>query len=176
MKIIKYGDGASSRPHETYVIKNSETIRIGGVVKLVSGAVEPADAVDDLIYGICVGFVGADGNTPYDKLLQGQKGSGDTYTHGASLAVHSNNETVAKIRAKVVPLMPNDIVRGVADEDLSTGTASNIGTYINIDTADESKFKKDTGSASVEQFLIVDHPGTARGIDAKVVEGQIFGQ
>ncbi len=179
MKIIKYGDGASSRPHEAFVIKNSETIFVGGTVKLVAAAIEPADAVTDVVYGICVGFVGADGNTPYENLLPGQKGSGDVFTKGVSLAVHSDNETVAKVRAKVVPLMPNDIVRGVADANLGTTTGSDkIGYYININTANESQFKENTASATKEQFLIVGHPGgdQPRAIDAKVVEGQIFGQ
>jgi hypothetical protein len=181
MKIIKYGDGASSRPHESYVIKNSETIFVGGTVFLKSGSLEPADAVTDVVYGICVGFVGADGNTPYENLLSGQKGSGDVFTKGVSLAVHSDNETVAKIRAKVVPLMPNDIVRGVADRDLGTVTgalSSKIGNYININTANESQFKENTATSDKEQFLMVGFPGgdQPRGIDAKVVEGQIFGQ
>jgi len=177
MKIIKYGDGASSRPHESFVIKNGETIFIGGTVKLVAGAVEPADAVTDPIYGICVGFTGKD-NTPYENLLPGQKGA-DTYTKGVSLAVGSDNETAAMIRAKVVPLMPNDIVRGVADANLGTTTGSDkIGYYININTANESQFKENTASASKEQFLIVGIPGrdNPRAIDAKLVEGQIFGQ
>lgn len=175
MKIIKYGDGASSRPHEDFVIKNSEAIFIGGTVKLVAGAVEPADAVTDPIYGICVGFVGQN-NTPYDKLLSGQKSASDVYVHGTSLQVHSDNETENKIRAKVVPLQPNDIVRGDTDEAHATGNVASIGNYVNINTANESQFKKDTATAGKEQFLIVGHPGGDRpkAIDAKLVEGQLF--
>ena len=178
MKIIKYGDGASSRPAESFVIKNSETIFIGGVVKLVAAAVEPADAVDDPIYGICVGFVGKDGNTPYNNLNSDQKSSSDVYTHGTSLAVHSDNETSKMIRAKVVPLMPNDIVRAEADAALGTTTGSNkIGYYLNILTTNERILDESTASASKEQFLSVaipDVPGNF--IDVKLVEGQIFGQ
>lgn len=179
MKIVKYGDGASSRPYESFVIKNSETIFVGGTVKLVAGAVEPADAVTDPIYGICVGFLGADGSTPYENLLDGQKSASDVFVKGVSLTVDSDNETAAKIRAKVVPIQPNDIIRGVADADLGTTTGSDkIGYYININTANESQFKENTASASKEQFLIVGHPGghLARAIDVKLVEGQLFGQ
>ena len=178
MKIIKYGDGASSRPHESYIIKNSETVFVGGTVMLKEGVLEPADAVTDPVYGVCVGFIGKN-NTPYENLLPGQKGSGDSYTKGVSLAVHSNNETVAQIRAKVVPIQPNDIIRGVADANLGTTTGSDkIGYYININTANESQFKENTTSASKEQFLIVGIPGrdAPRAIDVKLVEGQIFGQ
>lgn len=178
MKIIKYGDGASSRPHETFVIKNSETIFVGGTVKLVAGAVEPADAETDPIYGICVGFVGGNANTPYENLLSGQKGTGDVFTKGVSLAVHSNNETAAKIRAKVVPLQPNDIVRAEADAALGTTTGTDkIGYYHSILTSDERKLDESEVSASKEQFLAVgipDVPGNF--IDVKLVEGQIFGQ
>ena len=179
MKIVKYGDGASSRPYESFVIKNSETVFVGGTVKLLAGVLEPADAVTDLVYGICVGFLGADGSTPYENLLDGQKGSGDVFTKGVSLAVHSNNETVAKIRAKVVPIQPNDVIRGVADDTLGTTTGSDkIGYYINILTTDESKFEESTTSATVEQFIIVGHPvgNVANMLDVKLVEGQLFGQ
>jgi hypothetical protein len=176
MKIIKYGDGASSRPHESFVIKNSETIFIGGTVKLVAGAVEPADAVNDFIYGICVGIVGKN-NTPYANLLSGEKGT-DTFTAGTSIAVDSDNETVAGIRAKVVPLMPNDIVRAEADAALGTTTGSDeIGYYLNVLTTDERKLDESSASETKEQFLSVgipDVPGNF--IDVKLVEGQIFGQ
>ena len=179
MKIVKYGDGASSRPAELYVIKNSAVVRIGGPVKLAEGALEPADAAADYIYGICVGFVGKDNETPYDKLLPGQVGAGTTYVHGVSLEVNSDNETEAQLRAKVVPVMPNDILRGVADADLATTTGSDkYGYYINVNTANESQFAEDSATSATEQFLIVGHPGgdQPRAIDVKVVEGQIFGQ
>lgn len=178
MKIIKYGDGASSRPHEQFVIKNSKTILIGGPVKLVTGALEPADAVNDPIYGICVGFVGADGNTPYENLLPGQKGSADSYVKGASLAVSSDNETVAKVRAKVVPIQPNDVIRGMANADIKLATGANVGKYINVYPTNETLFKETTATSTKEQFLIVGIPGRdqPRALDVKLVEGQVFGQ
>lgn len=179
MKIIKYGDGASSRPHEAFVIENNGTVRIGGPVQLKAGVLGPADGQDDPIYGICVGFVGKDNNTPFENLLSGEKGAGTTYVKGSHLTVHSDNETVAQLRAKVVPIQPNDILRGVADDDLGETTGSDkIGYYINVATADERNFAEDSAEDGKQQFLIVGIPGrdTPRALDVKVVEGQIFGQ
>lgn len=174
MKIIKYGDGASARPAESFLAKGNETFHIGGVVQLKGGTVEPADAVTDPIYGICVGFVGADGNTPYKNLLAGQKNSGDTYVDGVSLKPVSGN--AIGIRVKVVPVQPNDVLRGLANADL--GTAAMVGNYINVSTTASSEFGKATATSVKEQFLIVGLPGrdSPRALDVKVVEGQIFGQ
>ena len=162
----------------SFVIKNSETIFIDGPVKVVAAAIEPADAQDDLIYGLCVGFVGKDGNTPYNNLNSDQVSSSDVYTHGTSLAVHSDNETVAKIRAKVVPLMPNDIVRAEMDGTLGTTTGSDeVGYYSSVVITDERKLDETATLSTVEQFLIVGIPDVVGNfVDVKLVQGQIFGQ
>lgn len=177
MKIVKYGDGASARPAETFLAKGNETFYMGGAVKLAGGTVEPSNEVTDPIYGICVGFVGADGNTPYKNLLAGQKNAGDTYVDGVSLKPVSGN--AIGLRIKVVPVQPNDVIRGLANADVgATAAAKKVGNYINVSTTASSEFGKATATSTKEQFLIVGHPGkgSPRALDVKVVEGQIFGQ
>jgi len=177
MKIVKYGDGASARPAELFTMLGGEAYFIGGAVKLAGGTVQSADAVTDPIYGICVGFVGADGNTPYKNLLAGQKNAGDTYVDGVSLKPVSGN--AIGLRIKVVPVQPNDVIRGLANADVgATAAAKKVGNYINVSTTASSEFGKATATSAKEQFLIVGHPGkgSPRALDVKVVEGQIFGQ
>ncbi len=186
MKIVKYGDGNSARPHTSYVIANSAKIFIGGAVKLSSGKLEAALSTDP-IYGICVGFIGADGNTPYDKLNSDQKSGSDTYVHGVSLTVHSNNQTVAKTRAKVVPVMPNDVIRIEGNISTASTASSTIGNYVAVPTggaltADARKFEVGTvATAFVNatgcQFMIDAIPNAMGNfIDAKLVKGQIYGR
>lgn len=180
MKIVKYGDGASARPHEDFLIANSARIFIGGAVKLSSGKLEAVGA-NDAIYGICVGFVG-EGNAPVSSIDHG-----GSYTSGVEYTAAADNETVDGIRAKVVPVMPNDVVRIEGDSSTATTASTTIGNYAAVPTggaatANVSKFEVGTVATAYNavtgaQFLLTDVPsGPGNFIDAKLVKGQIFGR
>ena len=180
MKIVKYGDGASARPHEDFLIANSARLFIGGAVKLSSGKLEALEA-NDAMYGICVGFVGK-GNAPVSSVTHG-----GSYTSGVEFTAASDNETDAGIRAKVVPVMPNDVIRMEGDSSTATTASTTIGNYVAVPTggaatANVSKFEVGAAvtaynSATGSQFLITDVPsGPGNFVDAKLIKGQIFGR
>jgi hypothetical protein len=174
MYIVKYGDGASSRPREKLVILNSATVFQGGVVKLSAGGVDGADAVTDSIYGICKGFVVGDGNTPIDNALSSQYDG--TYTEGVSYAAAADNQTDKKVKALVEPILPGDVIRAEADATLGTTTGSDlVGYYIDVLTTDERKLDESNTSSSQLQFLIVHQPGKDDWLDVKLVENQMNG-
>ena len=175
MKIIKYADGASSRPLEKWLIINSATVFNGGVVKVVAGGVDGADAVTDPIYGICRGFVTNAGSTPLENALSGQYDG--TLTDGVSYAASADNQTDKKVKALVEPILVGDVIRAEADAALGTTTGSNlVGYFIDILTSDERKLdESNTHATNQLQFLIVGQPGKGNFVDVKLVENQING-
>lgn len=174
MYIVKYADGASSRPREKLVILNNATVFMGGAVMLAAGGVDGADEVSDTIYGICKGFVVGDGNTPIDNALSSQYDG--TYTAGVSYTASSDNQTDKKVKALVEPILPGDTLRAEADAALGTTTGSDgIGYYVSVLTTDESKLDESTTSGSQQQFLIVGQPNKGNFVDVKLVENQMNG-
>lgn len=175
MFIVKYADGASSRPLETWPIINSATVFKGGVVKIVAGGVDGADAVSDPIYGICKGFIVGNGNTPIDNAKAGQYDG--TYTAGVSYAAAADNQTVDTVYAKVEPILVGDVIRAEADATLGTTTGSNlVGYFIDVLTSDERKLDESNTHASNQlQFMIVGQPKKGNFVDVKLVENQING-
>jgi len=177
MKIVKYGDGATSRPYSHDVILNSATVFQQGLAKLANGGIDGSDAVTDKHYGICEGFVVGDGNVPIENALSSQY-DGTFSESGGYYTAASDNQTDKKVKAKVMPVQPNDVIRVEADDTLGTTTGSDtIGYYIDVLTTDERKVDESSASSSVANFLIVgipDIPGN--WLDVKLVEGQIFGQ
>ncbi len=180
MKIVKYGDGNSARPHTDYLIANSAKIFIGGAVKLSSGKLEAAGS-NDAIYGICVGFVG-EGNSPVSALDHG-----GTEVSGESFTAAADNESEDGIRAKVVPVMPNDVIRMEGDSSTATTASTTIGNYVNVPTggaltADVRKFEVALAvtafnAVTGSQFMIDAIPGQPGNfVDAKLVRGQIYGR
>lgn len=175
MKIVKYADGASSRPLEKWLIINSATVFNGGVVKVVAGGVDGADAVADPIYGICRGFVANGGSTPLENALSTDYDG--TLTAGVSYAAAADNQTDKKVMALVEPILPGDVIRAEADAALGTTTGSNlVGYYIDVLTTDERKLDESNTHASNQlQFLIVGQPGKGNFVDVKLVENQTNG-
>jgi len=174
MKIIKYADGASSRPLEKWPIINSATVFNGGVVKVVATGVDGADAVSDPIYGICKGFVAFGGSTPLENALSGDYDG--TLVGGVSYTAAADNVTDKKVQALVEPILPGDVIRAEADAALGTTTGSNkVGYYIDVLTTDERKLDESNTSTSQLQFLIVGQPGKGNFVDVKLVENQSNG-
>lgn len=174
MKIIKYADGASSRPLERWPVINSGTVRKEGPVKVVATGVDAANAVSDPIYGICRGFVMGAGMTPLENALSTAHDgtlAGDLFTAAA------DNVTVETVYALVEPILPNDIIRAEADDTLGTTTGSNlVGYYIDVLTTDERKLdESNTHGTNQLQFLIVGQPGKGNFVDVKLVENQVNG-
>jgi hypothetical protein len=174
MKIIKYADGASSRPLEKWLVINSETIFIGGPVRIAAGGVAAADAVSDPIYGICKGFVADGGSTPLENALSGQFDG--TLVDGVSYTASADNETDKKVQALVEPILPNDTIRAEMDATLGNTTGSNkVGYYADVLTTDERKLDESNTSTNQLQFIIVGQPGKGNFVDVKLVENQING-
>lgn len=175
MKIIKYADGASSRPLERWPVINNGVVFKGGVVKVVAGGVDGADAVTDPIYGICRGWVMGAGMTPLEKALD--TAHDGTLVDGVSFTAASDNETVETVYALVEPILPNDIIRAEADAALGTTTGSDlVGYYIDVLTTDERKLdESNTHATNQLQFLIVGQPGKGNFVDVKLVENQVNG-
>lgn len=174
MYFVKSASGATSRPAEAIVILNSATVFMNGAVKLAAGGVDGADAVTDRIYGICVGFVVGDGNTPIDNALSSQYDG--TYTADTSYAAAADNQTDKMVKALVIPIRPGDVIRAELDATKGTTTGSDtVGYYASVLTTDESKLDESTATSSAEQFLIVD-PSPSEGgnwVDVKVIEHQL---
>lgn len=176
MKIVKYADGASSRPLEKLLILNSATIFKDGVVKLVAGGVDGADAVSDLIYGICKGFVVKGGMTPIENALSSDY-DGTLASDNSYYTAAADNQTDKKVMALVEPILPGDVIRAEADATLGTTTGSNlIGYYIDVLTSDERKLDESNTHASNQlQFIIVGQPGVGNYVDVKLLENQMNG-
>lgn len=174
MKIVKYADGASSRPYERITVLNSGVIFEGGVVKLSPGGADGADAVTDTIYGICHGFMMESGSTPLSLALSGAHDG--TLVDGTSFTAASDNQTVETVVALVEPILPGDIIRAEADAALGTTTGSDlIGYFIDVLTSDESKLDESNTGSSQLQFLIVGQPGVGNFVDVKLIENQMNG-
>lgn len=174
MEIIKYADGASSRPLEKWPIVNSATVFNGGVVKIAPGGVDGADATSDPIYGICKGFVADGSSVPLEKALPGQFDG--TLVDGVSYTASADNETDKKVQALVEPILPNDTIRAEMDATLGTTTGSNkVGYYADVLTTDERKLDESNTSTNQLQFIIVGQPGKGKFVDVKLVENQING-
>ena len=175
MKIIKYADGASSRPLERWPVINSGVVFNGGVVKVVATGVDGADAVTDPIYGICRGWVMGSGMTPLENALD--TAHDGTLVDGVSFTAASDNVTVETVYALVEPILPGDIIRAEADAALGTTTGSNlVGYYIDVLTTDERKLdESNTHATNQLQFLIVGQPGKGNFVDVKLVENQMNG-
>lgn len=174
MKIVKYADGASSRPLLPMLIINSATVFTGGVVKLVAGGVDGADAVSDPVFGICQGFVVKGGMTNIDNALAADYDG--TYTAGVSYAAAADNQTDKQVKALVEIVHPGDIIRAELDAAPGTTTGSDlIGYFVDVLTTDERKLdESNTHATNQLQFQIV---GQAAGnfVDVILVENQING-
>jgi hypothetical protein len=167
MEIIKYADGASSRPLEKWPIVNSATVFNGGVVKVVPGGVESADAVNDPIYGICMGFVADGGSTPLENALSGQFDG--TLVDGVSYTASADNLTDKKVQALVEPILPKDTIRAEMDATLGTTTGSNLFGYkVSVLTTDPRKLDESTTGGTSTQFVIAGQPGKGNFVDVKL--------
>ncbi len=175
MYIDKYANGATGRPLEKVIINNSSTVRIGGMVKLVAGGCEPADAVNDRIYGICVGIVTNEGNVQIQNALPAQYDG--TWTEATkSYAAASDNLTDKKVKALIEPVIMGDTLLGLLDDTKATTTGSGtVGYFLSVLTTDESKLDESTATATPEQFIIVDGAPKKGGnwVRVKVCELQI---
>ena len=136
----------------TPIIANSETIYIGGLVKMSSGFIAAATATHRL-FGLVKGFVTANGtpihiadSTEYDgTLTAGGVGVGN-------YAAASDNQTDKKIRALVKIFCPGDVITGTTDGTFGTNNSDTPGYYTDIITsilADE-----DTASSSDGQLYV----------------------
>jgi len=167
MEIIKYADGASSRPLEKWPIVNSATVFNGGVVKIVPGGVDGADATSDPIYGICKGFVADGGSTPLENALPGQFDG--TLVDGVSYTASADNLTDKKVQALVEPILPNDTIRAEMNATLGTTTGSNkVGYKVSVLTTDPRKLGESTTGGASTQFVIAGQPGKGNFVDVKL--------
>jgi hypothetical protein len=160
---------ASSRETQNMVIANSATVQVGGLVKIVNGGVEPADGASDRIYGLCSGFVVADGPTHLSNALSSQY-DGTLASDNSSYTAAADNQSDKKVRAVITPIYEHDRLLAELDETKGTTTGSDtFGYYLNVDTTNETQLGEDTATASVAQCMIVD-PEPPEGGDWVVVE------
>jgi len=155
---------------ERWIIAASVTIKKGDFVKIINTGLDIADAVSDLVYGICEGIVTKDGvplnqanSTDYDGTYTA---STDTYVAAA------DNITDKQVKAIVRPVFAGDIITVEADATVGTTTGSNkAGYYIDVLTTDASKVDESNAHASnVLQFITVDN-GNGAGSDADPIKG-----
>lgn len=168
MKIVKYFGGEGDRKVSLPII-GSETLYVGGTVKLAAGGVAAADAQNDLVYGICKGFKVAEGNTNLEQALSGEYDG--TLVADTSYAATADNLTDKKVVAEVEVILPGDVIRGEADADLGTTTGSNVVGYsTDILVANCSKFDESEAHATDGQFIIVGVPvvAGARFVDVQL--------
>jgi len=159
MKIVKYFGGEGDRKVSLPII-GSETIYVGGFVKLAAGGVAAADAQNDLIYGICKGFKVANGNTPIEQALSSDYDG--TLVADTSYTAAADNLTDKMVKAEVEVILPGDILRGEADAALGTTTGSNKPGYsIDLLVANHSKLDESEAHATDGQLIIVGTPTVA---------------
>ena len=177
MKIVKYADGGSSRPLKKMLILNSGTAFKNGVVKLVAGGVDGADAVTDAIFGICKGFVVHRGNTPIENCLDTDHDGTYTASTGYFVAA-SDNQTVEPVYAMVEVVLPGDVIRAEMDAALGTTTGSDlIGYFVDVVTSDERTLdESNTHATNQLQFQIIGQPSDGNFVDVLLIENQILGQ
>lgn len=174
MKIIKYADGASSRPLEKWVVVNNEQVFKEGPVKIVAGGIAAADEAADPVYGLCRGFIADGGSTPLEKALPGQFDG--TLVDGVSYTASADNQTDKKVQALVEPILVGDIIRAEADDALGTTTGSDeVGYLMSVLTTDERELDESSASTSAGQFIIVGQPGKENFVDVKLVKNQLNG-
>lgn len=159
---------------EPIVLAASVTVSVGDVVKLINGGVDAADAVNDRIYGVCVGFVTPKGLS-YDQDPASFDGTYTQAIDGDTYAAAADNQTDKKIRALVVPI---DGVILSAKLDAAKGTTATsdvVGNYLSVLTTDSTQLDESTVVATVEQFLIVgfDPQDQTRPL-VRVVEHQTY--
>jgi hypothetical protein len=151
-------NGSSTLPEiQRYVIANSVTMIEGYPVKvLAQQGVDIADAVNDVIYGYCVGFETIDGKplakaisgTDYDGTLT-ESPSGDTY------AASADNETDKKVLAKIIPA--KDVVCSalLSAARASTTGSGKVGCYFDILTTNALKIDESTASTTKANYMSV---------------------
>lgn len=177
MFLVKTADGAGGRPLKKMVIANSETIFVGGTVRISEGGVFAADADADDVYGICKGIM--IGNVPIQNALASEYDgtwTAPTSSHQGTYAAAADNETAEKVQALIEPVLPGDVVRAEMDAAKGTTTGSDgVGSYISILTTnetllDESSVTSTAAAATGTQFLIV---GQVQDVGNKTVDVEL---
>lgn len=156
-KPVGYRWGRSEGVYVDLIIANSQVIKTGGLVNLVSGFVDGADA-GERILGLCVGIVNSNG-IPLDKLTSGVDYDG-TYVAGAlgtqQYTASSDNQTDKMIRARI-DISPDLVMSNEPDAAIGTTTGSNLaGNYTDI-ASDVQVDENNAGNAftTIAQLYIV---------------------
>lgn len=178
-----YRWGRAAGVYENRIIKNSETIKTGGLVKLSSGFVAAATA-GARIWGLCVGIVGGvsgkNDGIPLDKQASGADYDG-TYTAGPlgtqTYAAASDNQTDKQVKA-VIDVSPDLVMSNTPDATIGTTSGSNLaGNYTDI--VSDVQVDEDNNSAAlttIAQLVIlgVDPEDSTSGL-YMIMENQASG-
>lgn len=158
---------------ERWIIANSVTIKKGDFVKIINAGLDIADAVSDVVYGICEGIVTNKG-VPLNQANSSDYSG--TYTAATEqYAAAADNLTVSMVHALVRPVYGNDIISVEMDAAVGTTTGSNKpGYYVDVLTSNASKLdESNTHASNVLQFITVDN-GQGTGSNADPVKGGNF--
>jgi len=142
---------------ERFVILDSVTMKVGQPVKLANSGVDVADAVSDLLYGLCVGIVDKNG-IPLEQVDAGDYGG--TYTASTQTYVaDASNIASERVSALVQPFKGHETLTALADAAIGTTTGSDKpGYFIDVLTSDCSKLdESNTHASNVLQFITVDN-------------------
>jgi len=129
---------------ETYILANSQTFYVGQAVGFAgsagsAGYLSPCGPTSTSVYGVIVGFVQSPGGSSQQNLTV------------QTLTTASNNTTVDKYRARVLPVMNGRLF--VADLSSAAGTTTG--------SADPGYFALASGGTTLNESSYVVPTGTA---------------
>ena len=128
-----------------YIINTSATIYIGDLVTInTSGFVALVTSSDEKIAGVCVGFVGPDGELP-------------ALTGTDYLTVAADNTTVAQYKA-IVDIGRNIMIKIDADDVMAT---TNLGQFFDTNNSYQVDVADASDSSGALQLIKLDPEGVA---------------
>lgn len=145
--------GHNSGEHRDFILKNSETFTVGDQVVLTSGFV--ALSTTDRPIGVIDGFVDSAGLplSAQHAVAHGGTYSGTPGTVGSeTLATASNNQTVAKIRGRIVV----DHRQEFYNDANGSLTQAMVGQYFSSTNSDQINASTNSNSALVWVLTDID--------------------
>ena len=153
MKFVKYEGAAPKNAHRDVIIKNSQTLTVGYVVKYDSGFSALVGATYRSL-GLVEGFVTLKG-TPLEAALSSEYDG--TYTTGSTgvgtYIATSDNQTDKKVMARVRLFQPGMVLSSPLDATINTTTGSGLSGYYMDVPASSDQLDESTSLTTVGQFM-----------------------
>jgi len=168
MKLYK----AKNTELEKWVIIGSGVVSIGDPVKIDAASVDAADAVTDLMYGLCVGIVDKFG-VPLEVATAANFSDGSYDTSLLQYTAAADNATDKMVCALVHPFDGTEVLTALLDGTINATTGSGKpGYYIDVNATYSTTLDEDhTHATNVLQFVTVDNGTGLNSCQDPVLKG-----